>query len=580
MGVRIFLLLVFLIILPLANSLPNNLGFEDGNLSSWTSSYSDGSYAAAIAQNWASEGNYSVVLGGGSGMFFFSSHYSSITHSSLQAQQNDQVCIDIKMDTPQFSSWKLYSGLSSTSFKDPLSAGEYNNTCITAQQNGSLDFTVKGTATGGCGNPDNCRARIYIDNINIYSCTNGIKDSDESDIDCGGRCSPCSNGMNCSQNADCASFYCLNSTCREAPSYSYFYNLNFEQGLNTYWGFGGGQSGASISSKVSPQWSSDGTYGLWLSRNDGGLLNGQGNSATATHNTTQLVSGDKVCLDMQKNSTSGGQWRVKLSTGGDFISPVPNAIYEDLCVASQNNGSLGIVVEGTEGFSPCASPECLGLFFFDNLTINAANCTNGVLNRVETDVDCGSFCSKCLAGRSCSFNFDCASGNCSSTICTAPPSCSNLALDIGEEGIDCGSACNITCERALLERYAPVLYFHPDEQFFPTSIEAMLNESRLMNSTSGFDDVLDDLPVDQSSLIITQNTSYLDLENASATTSVFGVPSSERFKKYVYQVYARQFSVNENLTVLQYWFFYVFKNALIASATAAAEAPVGAVKSE
>lgn len=44
-------------------------------------------------------------------------------------------------------------------------------------------------------------------------CNDGRKNGDESAIDCGGSCSPCQNGLACTQNADCISQNCSNKIC-------------------------------------------------------------------------------------------------------------------------------------------------------------------------------------------------------------------------------------------------------------------------------------------------------------------------------------------------------------------------------
>jgi hypothetical protein len=44
-------------------------------------------------------------------------------------------------------------------------------------------------------------------------CANGIKDGNETDIDCGGSCGKCATGKACQGSADCASSYCKNQVC-------------------------------------------------------------------------------------------------------------------------------------------------------------------------------------------------------------------------------------------------------------------------------------------------------------------------------------------------------------------------------
>ena len=546
--------LVFLLVLLLPAASAQNFGFEEGmaNWETFPATVKD--YGADVSQDWSSEGNHSLLFGGSSGI---PSHRDdsggAVRHNSSIVKEGDEVCIDIHAQTGFDGPWRGYSSLSSVNFRDFIHSEDYTNTCITAQKGGSIDIVVRGTATSGrCSS---CKAWVYIDNVHIYSCTNGIKDGEETDVDCGRRCAQCANGKGCATNSDCSSFFCDGAICKEAQNYSYHHNYNFEQGEQTFWIFEGKGVGG-VGASVSPDWSSEGNYGMKIA----GLYHGLNTKSIAVHNTTSVAAGDEVCMDMKKESgNGGGSWHIILSSGGELINGVANGIYRNLCAVSTGDGSLGIEVMGTAG-NPCGGQGCLGYFYFDNFTINAANCTDGVFNRVEADVDCGGFCPKCAVGKTCQFNFDCASGNCSSGACTAPSTCSNLVQDDGEEGIDCGSACNITCERALLERYAPVLYFHPDEQFFPTSIEAMLNESDLKNNTPFVDEILASLPVSHNSLTNTQNTTYLDMENASALTGGLTVPPRARFNKYHYTVYGKQQEINQNVIVLQYWFFYVFND--------------------
>ncbi|MBR4984542.1 MAG: lamin tail domain-containing protein [Proteobacteria bacterium] len=51
----------------------------------------------------------------------------------------------------------------------------------------------------------------------MTTCTNNVKDNNESDVDCGGACLPCANGKTCQAHADCASSNCANSRCDTRP---------------------------------------------------------------------------------------------------------------------------------------------------------------------------------------------------------------------------------------------------------------------------------------------------------------------------------------------------------------------------
>lgn len=50
------------------------------------------------------------------------------------------------------------------------------------------------------------------------SCTDGLWNGTETDIDCGGdTCEPCEIGLVCTSSSDCASGFCANGVCQEAP---------------------------------------------------------------------------------------------------------------------------------------------------------------------------------------------------------------------------------------------------------------------------------------------------------------------------------------------------------------------------
>jgi uncharacterized membrane protein YgcG len=119
-----------------------------------------------------------------------------------------------------------------------------------------------------------------------------------------------------------------------------------------------------------------------------------------------------------------------------------------------------------------------------------------------------------------------------------------------------------TTQETLLEKYAPILYFHPDEQFFPTTIEAMLNESDLKENDPILDDLIQEMPVSVENLSASGVTDeyFLDMRNASGGLAIFTLPNSSRFFKYNNNVYGRQFEPNENYIVIQYWFFYPYNN--------------------
>lgn len=73
------------------------------------------------------------------------------------------------------------------------------------------------------------------------------------------------------------------------------------------------------------------------------------------------------------------------------------------------------------------------------------NCSDGIKNQDETDIDCGGSCPKCSDGKSCLQNSDCEGNYCNSNNICAAPSCNDGVMNGDEEGVDCGGICH-ACE--------------------------------------------------------------------------------------------------------------------------------------
>lgn len=126
---------------------------------------------------------------------------------------------------------------------------------------------------------------------------------------------------------------------------------------------------------------------------------------------------------------------------------------------------------------------------------------------------------------------------------------------------------DITLISALLRKYAPVLYFHPDEQYYPWGIESMLDkaglwkETVITSTTSIWGEFLD--TVSSGDLYKYDSAFptyfYLDLKGY---TPYFNVPSKQVWQGYPLKVYGRQFEPPgyPDRIILQYWFFYPFND--------------------
>ena len=77
------------------------------------------------------------------------------------------------------------------------------------------------SGTGSCLRDTDCLSERCEDGLCV-SCSNNIKDSDEGDIDCGGMCQKkCKNSKNCQKGSDCLTSYCDTAdttTCKDPPA--------------------------------------------------------------------------------------------------------------------------------------------------------------------------------------------------------------------------------------------------------------------------------------------------------------------------------------------------------------------------
>jgi hypothetical protein len=102
-------------------------------------------------------------------------------------------------------------------------AGLCDASCTDGVKDGDESATDCGGSCPGCpaGTPcaaaADCASRICTDGACLPpSCTDGVQNGGESDKDCGGPCAPCVNGQVCSADADCRSFGCRGGRCVEA----------------------------------------------------------------------------------------------------------------------------------------------------------------------------------------------------------------------------------------------------------------------------------------------------------------------------------------------------------------------------
>ena len=271
------------------------------------------------------------------------------------------------------------------------------------------------------------------------SCSNGVFDEGETDVDCGGgSCSPCPDGRKCESNRDCLSqtcdsvtHVCLKGSCDDGIK------NNDETDADC--------GGASYNCRRCE---------------DGLSCRRHADCASEFCDPTSLVCRHPSC-----NNRKQDEQETDVDCGGPLCGPCMNgascATHGDcaskLCETNTQtcllwNCANGIQ-DGKETDVDCGGPACLACgiarvcmadtdcasgFCDQSSTCRVPSCGNGVQDGSETDTDCGGgSCGPCEQGRSCSSDTDCSTTLCLDEVCS-PQSCKNGRVDASETDVDCG----------------------------------------------------------------------------------------------------------------------------------------------
>ncbi|AKT43044.1 uncharacterized protein CMC5_072710 [Chondromyces crocatus] len=201
-------------------------------------------------------------------------------------------------------------------------------------------------------------------------CFNGTKDGNETDVDCGGSCARCDDGLACSVPSDCASRRCQGGSC--VP--------------------------ASCGNGV-------------LDGDETDIDCGGGSATTGSNPACPPCTETRVC-----------------AVGADCasLSCINNRCMNPTCSDGVKNGQeTDIDCGGTCGACDPGAACLVGGDCKEQVCVNdvclVASCNDGVKNGFETDIDCGNICGKkCPPGQRCSANGDCSTNRCQQFLCACP----------------------------------------------------------------------------------------------------------------------------------------------------------------
>jgi hypothetical protein len=218
-------------------------------------------------------------------------------------------------------------------------------------------------------------------------CTNGVKDANETDVDCGGPdCMPCTDDKACQVGADCVDKVCGAAVC-QAPT--------CKDGVKN-----GQETDIDCGGPMCPPC------------NDGeGCLKG---SDCKSLSCAMMKCAPATCTDGIQN-----QDETDVDCGGKICKPCADG---RMCKIPTD----------------CVDKVCTG----NPPTCAAPTCTDGVQNGQETDIDCGGpMCQACGIGQKCGIATDCVGMLCQVT-CQCPQGMQDVPIQGG--GVYCIDATEVS----------------------------------------------------------------------------------------------------------------------------------------
>ncbi len=279
--------------------------------------------------------------------------------------------------------------------------------------------------TGCTGDYSTSRTCVYTP-----TCDDGIKNQDETDVDCGGSCLGCSTGKQCSQQTDCLSGLCVSNVCREVGCFN-----NIKDGDETDIDCGGSCSKCAVNKACSSK--SDCLSNLCINNI---CKNPSCTDSLKNQDETDIDCGGNICSgcavdkncnansDCQSNYCIGGKCKIASCSDG-----LMNQDETDVDCGGSICGKCSI------GKECLIDPDCIN----NNCVLGQCvevSCDDGIQNGDETDVDCGGVCGKCRIGSSCALDSDCENNNCLSNVCAAE-NCDDNIKNGDETDVDCGGSC-------------------------------------------------------------------------------------------------------------------------------------------
>ncbi|MBI2541138.1 hypothetical protein HYV80_00310 [Candidatus Woesearchaeota archaeon] len=228
------------------------------------------------------------------------------------------------------------------------------------------------------------------------------------------------------------------------PSYSHTRQLTLMQGKHTFYMVCKDQFLQKFSDVAQISFTIDTTPPVILSVNDSSTLEG---NPEFTFSTDHLRVKWKS-TDNESMVSSHIYSIIEYGTARAVLNSTPSTANNEWVIATKPNSTGLELVDGNKYFFRVRAKNIVGISSnvseSDGITVDSSlkplNCTNGVKDQKEADVDCGSGCDLCGTGKKCSSNADCKTNFCNNGVCAAP-NCDDSLRNQEESDVDCGGQC-------------------------------------------------------------------------------------------------------------------------------------------
>jgi hypothetical protein len=220
------------------------------------------------------------------------------------------------------------------------------------------------------------------------TCSDALKNGDETDVDCGGSCAPCSVNQHCASGADCSTQVCTD-VCQPANC-----SDGVRNGSESAVDCGGSCAGCAV-----------------------------GASCNTGSDCASGSCGKGTCLSAKCSDSVQNGDETDVDCGGS-CGPCTT---KQGCIKAADCDSLS-----------CVSKHCA-----------APSCSDGIQNGSETDLDCGGSCAPCMSGQTCAAVADCSTAICKSGYCLPKTATGGMLLRTGWTATASASTTNSTPADAL-----------------------------------------------------------------------------------------------------------------------------------